>query len=147
MGMLYFGYPVERDRNGMIYLRNRCKNNNRPDGLFPGGVCLLAEREREFVTRETPWGLAFVSFSVAWLWRRPKSTSGSGMCQSIGLIFLDLEWEIAVFAQLKAVFGPEKSVLISVGRVLFRTAMRAPGPGRTGACGGAGSSRARNRTR
>jgi len=77
----------------------KVQKNNRPDGLFPGGVCLLAEREREFVTRETPWGFAFVSFSVGWLCRRPKSTSGFGMCQSIGSFFLDLEREIAFFDQ------------------------------------------------
>ena len=51
------------------------------------------------------------------------------MCQSIGSFFLDLEGPIAFFAHKNAVFGPEKSVLISLGRVVLRTAMRAPVPG------------------
>lgn len=42
------------------------------------------------------------------------------MCQSIGSIFLDLEWEIAFFAHKKAVFGPEKSVPKLVERIRLR---------------------------
>ena len=85
------------------------------------------QREKESLLLAKPRGVwRLFRFSVGWLGRRPKSTSGFVMCQSIGSIFLDLEWEIAVFAQFKAVFGPEKSVLISLGRVVFRTVMHAP---------------------
>lgn len=39
------------------------------------------------------------------------------MCQSIGSIFLDLEFMIAFFAHKNAVFGREKSVPILAGGV------------------------------
>jgi drug/metabolite transporter superfamily protein YnfA len=52
------------------------QKNNRPDGLVRAVFALLAEREREFGTRRAAYGWAFVSFSVACLWQRPKSTSG-----------------------------------------------------------------------